>query len=126
MGKNGLFRAGNNDVKVVVGTNQLSEGGETYKSDFVYANPEYTPSIFANDVGLIRVSKEIVFSEKVQPVTLPSSDLVKENYPATLSGWGSIRVSLGPILYKYFLFKKLKNRKKSVFLEKLMKISIFF
>ncbi|XP_043283176.1 transmembrane protease serine 9-like [Venturia canescens] len=87
-----IVGSSNHGIVVVVGTNQLSQGGDSYQSDFVLAHPEYTPSIFANDVGLVRVSKDIVFSEKVQPVKLPSVDVTKENYPAVLSGWGSIRL----------------------------------
>jgi len=46
-----------------------------------------------NDIGLIKLNKDIVFGDKVKPIALPKENFEKFNYPATLSGWGTTSVS---------------------------------
>jgi len=91
-----IIGASAQSVKVIAGTNLLSETGELYQADFLLAHPKYNSWLFANDVGLIRVSVDIVFNEKVQPIRLPKGDFTADDYPAVLSGWGS--TSLGSSL----------------------------
>ncbi|XP_034935567.1 transmembrane protease serine 9-like [Chelonus insularis] len=79
-------------VSVVVGTNSLSKGGEYYKAQVLMVHEKYDSSKFLNDIGLIKVSEEIVFTEKIQPISLPKVDDTFKEYPVKLSGWGSIYV----------------------------------
>lgn len=46
------------------------------------------------DVALVRIRGPFVFSDKVQPIVLPTEDFTKSNYPATLTGWGLLNVSI--------------------------------
>lgn len=46
-----------------------------------------------NDIGLIKLDKDIVFGDKVKPIPLPTKNFDKFNYPATLSGWGTTNVN---------------------------------
>ncbi|KAK0087998.1 hypothetical protein PV325_008052 [Microctonus aethiopoides] len=80
-------------VVVVAGTNRLSHGGVHYKVELVVSNEDYDSGRFANDIGLVRVTKDIEFTEKIHSIPVSTSDLFKEEYPAVLSGWGS--TSLG-------------------------------
>lgn len=47
-----------------------------------------------NDIGLIKVDKDIVFGDKVKPIVLPTKRFEKSNYPTTLSGWGTTNVNI--------------------------------
>lgn len=46
-----------------------------------------------NDIGLIKLNKDIVFGDKVKSIPLPNKRFEKYNYPATLSGWGTTNVN---------------------------------
>lgn len=50
--------------------------------------------VLRNDVALIRVDRDIEFNDKVQPISLPTEDFNKVNYPAVLTGWGLTSVSV--------------------------------
>ncbi|XP_011307750.1 chymotrypsin-2 [Fopius arisanus] len=79
-------------IVVVVGTNTLSRGGTRYKVDLVIPNRNYNPSKFSNDIGLLRLVQKMRFDERVAPISLPSGDFKKVDYPAVISGWGSTRL----------------------------------
>ncbi|KAG8036036.1 hypothetical protein G9C98_004615 [Cotesia typhae] len=74
-------------VKAVVGTNTLSSGGKVYHPDLFIVHKDYK-LVVINDIALIRVSKAIKFTRKVQPVLLPTIDSLTKSYPVKLSGWG--------------------------------------
>lgn len=46
-----------------------------------------------NDIGLIKLDKDIVFGDKVKPIALPTKNFDKSDCPATLSGWGTTNVN---------------------------------
>ena len=78
----------NKIITVVLGTNTLDKGGDEYSSIKIWPHPHYVAAFILNDIGLIKVDKDIVFGEKVQPIALPDEHFDKSNYTATLSGWG--------------------------------------
>ncbi|XP_048507783.1 chymotrypsin-2-like isoform X2 [Athalia rosae] len=84
--------AGSNDdsVAVVVGTTTLDSGGDSYKSLKVIPHPDYSQFLIRDDIGLIEVEKPIVYGDNVKPVVLPTEDFNKTDYPAVLSGWGTL------------------------------------
>lgn len=45
-----------------------------------------------NDIALVRVLRDIVFNENVQPIKLPDSDRNYDNYPFIVTGWGKDEV----------------------------------
>lgn len=79
---------------VVAGTNTLNEGGVIYTAERTIIHPRWGNILIRNDVALLRVSEDIEFGEKVQPIALPTENFTKEDYPAQLSGWGRSTVSL--------------------------------
>ncbi|XP_058795863.1 chymotrypsin-2-like [Phymastichus coffea] len=83
--------AGLNDtaVSVVLGSNRLDRGGEAYRSARSLPHPQYSSLLIRNDIGLVRLDRDIRFGEKVRPVDLPRADFDKADYPAVLSGWGT-------------------------------------
>ncbi|KYN01157.1 Chymotrypsin-1 [Cyphomyrmex costatus] len=76
-------------ITVVLGTNTLNKGGDKYLSIKKLVHPYYNSVLIWNDVGLIKVNKDIVFGDKVKSIALPTKNFDKSNYPATLSGWGT-------------------------------------
>ncbi|KAK0160625.1 hypothetical protein PV328_008016 [Microctonus aethiopoides] len=78
------------DIKVVAGTTKLDEGGDEYYSEQVIGHEDYDSHLIRDDIGLIKVSKDIEFKNSVQPVNLQTHDDTHEsNYYAVLSGWGT-------------------------------------
>ncbi|XP_014599693.1 PREDICTED: chymotrypsin-2-like [Polistes canadensis] len=83
-------------VTVHVGSVLLKEGGKVYQADKLIVNKNYNPYKLVNDVALLHVSKDFVFSALVQPVKLPSNNAVKAGDNVVLTGWGRIYLN-GPI-----------------------------
>ncbi|KAK0174553.1 hypothetical protein PV327_010313 [Microctonus hyperodae] len=78
------------EIKVVAGTTKLDEGGDEYYSERIIGHEDYDSRLIRHDIGLIRVDKDIVFSDSVQPINLPTQgDFHKSDYYAVLSGWGT-------------------------------------
>ncbi|EFN68767.1 Chymotrypsin-1 [Camponotus floridanus] len=76
-------------INVVLGTNTLDKGGDEYSSIKRLVHPYYNSAFIRNDIGLIKLDKDIVFGDKVKPIALPTQNFNKVDYPATLSGWGT-------------------------------------
>lgn len=93
-------------VTVVVGTNLLSNGGDSYHVEKLLSHENYDPLAIRNDIGLVQVSDDIVFGPKVQPVALPIDDFTDFYHNAVLSGWGRISVR---ILYVHSISQYEKN-----------------
>lgn len=77
---------------MVVGSNTLDEGGESYSVEEIINHPQYTSSNISNDIALIKLKDEIKFNERVQPIQLPTED-TRGGENLMLSGWGSTSVS---------------------------------
>ncbi|CAK1540396.1 unnamed protein product [Leptosia nina] len=77
------------DAKVIAGTNSLKSGGDTYEIDQLIRHENYNSTSFANDIMLLKLTKEIKFGKKVATITLPS-----KNTPGSVelvaSGWGYV------------------------------------
>lgn len=80
-------------MQVVVGTNTLNRGGDIYSAIKTVIHPDWSEFFTRNDIGLVQVDREIVWSDKVKPIPLPTEDFTKVDYPAVLAGWGSTQVS---------------------------------
>ena len=104
-----LFSFDNSDIAVVLGSNTLNKGGDVYQSERIISHPKYSSALIRNDIGLIKVDKDIVFGDKVKPVALPSENFSKIDYPAVLSGWGTTSVSISLLqtitLMLFFLYQ---------------------
>ncbi|KAF5285999.1 hypothetical protein FQR65_LT12996 [Abscondita terminalis] len=72
---------------VVVGTNQLNWGGQSYNIAGGYVHEGYDPTKTANDICVLLVTSNIYFSSLVKSIPLASVE--PPNYaPCQLSGWG--------------------------------------
>jgi len=100
-----LFAYSFNDtaITVVLGTNALDKGGDEYLSIKKWIHPHYNSILIRNDIGLIKLNKDIVFGDKVKPIALPTQNFDKSDYPATLAGWGTINVNIKKLVHRYVL-----------------------
>lgn len=79
------------DIVAVVGAVRLTEGGIVIRLNKITAHENYTD--FGNyDVSLIRTQDEIIFTDTVQPIALPTHD-TGDDVRAILCGWGMLGVS---------------------------------
>lgn len=81
------------NIKILVGTNDLKNGGKQYPVSKLIPHEEYNKPSFANDVGLILIDGEIEFNEKVQPIKY-SNKFVKAGTKLRVTGWGRLSVSI--------------------------------
>lgn len=79
-------------LRVTVGTNRWSTGGQTYSISRNVTHPNYVSNIIKNDIGILITSSNIVLNNQVQPVPL-NFNYVGGGVPARAAGWGRIRVS---------------------------------
>lgn len=77
-------------LEILVGTNNLKEGGTYYKAKKYIKHPEFNRPNFANDIALIRVKGSITLNTKVQSIEF-SPDKVPENSTLQLTGWGRLK-----------------------------------
>lgn len=70
----------------VVGTVDRHFDGVTYKIGKIMKHEKYDEHLKHNDISLLRTTKDIVFTDYIQPIALP-----KQNDPgntaAVVSGW---------------------------------------
>ncbi|XP_014215790.1 chymotrypsin-2-like [Copidosoma floridanum] len=78
-------------ISVVAGTNLLEGGHEKiYNSEYIVYHKYYDGNtLLINDIGLIRVDRDIIFDDKVQYVSL-AKDFSLDNRSANLTGWGRL------------------------------------
>ncbi|CAG5035496.1 unnamed protein product [Parnassius apollo] len=79
----------NRTMIVVVGTNSLLAGGDEYSVEDILIHEQYNGNFIYNDVSLIKVSVDIQFSDRVQPIQLPDTN-TESGAELLLSGWGRL------------------------------------
>uniref|UniRef100_A0A336KAP2 CSON005566 protein n=1 Tax=Culicoides sonorensis TaxID=179676 RepID=A0A336KAP2_CULSO len=76
------------NIKIVVGSTLLDEGGIEYKLKQIRLHPEFDNVTLENDIALVETINEIEFGEFVQPIKLvDQKELFGE---VVLSGWGRV------------------------------------
>ncbi|KAL2740060.1 chymotrypsin-2-like [Vespula squamosa] len=91
-----LVRKSPNQITVHAGSVRLDQEEAVYRVEKLIINKNYNSFKLINDIALIRVSKDITFTQLVQPVKLPVSNTVKAGDAVVLTGWGRIYLN-GPI-----------------------------
>ncbi|XP_016838625.2 trypsin Blo t 3 [Nasonia vitripennis] len=93
------------DIKVVVGTNSLYEGTE-YEVVRSIIHEGFDAKTVENDIGLVRVDRDIHFNDKVQPITLASKNTKADgNEIVVLTGWGRIEDYSKPERLQYIILE---------------------
>lgn len=83
------------DYQVLVGTNNVKQGGQRVNPDRLIQHPLYNSPRFHNDIALIRLSQALNLTGNVQAIEADWHE-VPENATITLTGWG--RLSAGGAL----------------------------
>ncbi|KAF5287776.1 hypothetical protein FQA39_LY15712 [Lamprigera yunnana] len=77
----------NDDLTVVVGTNKYNQGGVTHFIESSVYHSGFDFIVAQHDIGLIKLSSDITFNEKVQTIALETEDVA--NVDCIVSGWGT-------------------------------------
>ncbi|XP_020298515.1 chymotrypsin-2-like [Pseudomyrmex gracilis] len=75
------------NTSVAVGSNNLLNA-TLYPAEAFFVHKKYNIEPHLNDIGLIRVSKDIKFNKFVQPINLSNYDRNYENVSLVATGWG--------------------------------------
>ncbi|XP_068244687.1 serine proteinase stubble-like isoform X2 [Palaemon carinicauda] len=69
--------------------------GESIKAKVsrITVHPRYSRSTLQNDLAVLKLSQNVVFTERIKPICLPPSDINVEGKRAIVSGWGRNEVS---------------------------------
>ncbi|XP_072949846.1 transmembrane protease serine 9-like [Epargyreus clarus] len=60
---------------VTVGSNRLFSGGHRVETTNVITHPDWNPSTLENDIAFITLANALPFSDKIQPIALPTNYL---------------------------------------------------
>lgn len=80
-------------VSIVVGDWQRSAAStvrQTLDVDVIKMHPDYNSRTYENDISLVKVTTDIVFSEDVAPVCAPDPANDYVYYKSQCAGWGSL------------------------------------
>ncbi|KAK4883234.1 hypothetical protein RN001_006553 [Aquatica leii] len=72
-----------------VGSNHVSYGGTSYNVKFFICHADFNPNYFTHDISLVKPSRPIEFTFKVQPIAL-NTQYVPSDIDCLTIGWGSI------------------------------------
>lgn len=88
------------DMFAVVGAIRQSSGGVEVELDKVTPHRGFNKIDGKYDVAVLRTAKNIVFTEFIQPIALPTQDLPDDKaVKVALSGWGITKVKSTNIFY---------------------------
>ncbi|KAL9922435.1 tracheal-prostasin [Glossina fuscipes fuscipes] len=57
----------------------------------VFVHENYSPRIYDNDIGVLKLDKPITMSDMVRPVCMPEKNREYEHEEAIITGWGATR-----------------------------------
>lgn len=93
----------------VVGVLHKEEDGLLFYFDNVMPHEEFDYTSMVNDIALIRTDEEIIFTDFIQPIALPTRNLPEEGNVATIvSGWGRVLKASTDIL-QYAIVPTISN-----------------
>lgn len=80
--------------EVLVGTSNLEDGGTSYKISNRISHEKYSSENRDNDIGLLKTSKKIEFTQQVWPIGLPNENpIFHPGLSVIAAGWGWTKVS---------------------------------
>lgn len=63
------------NVKILVGTNNLKQGGTYYQPKKFFQHSRYNKPAFANDIALVLVNQSVAFNDKVQSISFAADSV---------------------------------------------------
>lgn len=82
------------DINIDVGSVYLSKFQTTYKADALIVHPNYNRTLHINDIGLIKLKKDITFNKNITSIALISYDKDFEGVEFIVTGWGRLWVNI--------------------------------
>ncbi|KAJ0176086.1 hypothetical protein K1T71_008260 [Dendrolimus kikuchii] len=79
-----------NYFNVILGSNTIFRGGVRITTSDVVMHPQWTPSIVANDIAVLRINY-VAYTDVIQPIALPSGNEINNlfvGWTALASGFG--------------------------------------
>lgn len=93
------------NIKVIVGFPGIF-GFTRYELNRIINHPKFKQRKLENDISVLRTTRVIVFTPRVQQIALPTTDVPPEgNVLATVSGWGQYRVTIVVVFVTFNRFK---------------------
>lgn len=86
------------DMEILVGTNDLTKGGQYYKVEKLIPHEHYNNPEFAYDIAVVQLKDKIKYGPKVKAIELGTGE-VPDGAKVTLTGWGRLSVSLTRFYY---------------------------
>lgn len=80
-------------VYAVVGASNRLNGGLNVRLNKITPHKGFNMNVLEYDISLLRAAKNIVFTNLIQPIALPTHK-GEDNSPVILSGWGVHEVSI--------------------------------
>lgn len=81
------------DVIALVGAFRQSSGGVEIELDTITPNKGFNVTFVRFDVAVLRTATEIIFSELIQPIALPTADTPDDrSVQVVIAGWGRHKV----------------------------------
>lgn len=81
-------------IRVRLGEYDFENEGETEASTYDLASmkmhEQYDPQTFENDIAVLTLDRNVIFSKSVQAACLPDSDFDYTGTRGTVTGWGTI------------------------------------
>ena len=81
-------------IRVRLGEYDFENEGETESSTYDLASmkmhEQYDPQTFENDIAILTLDRNVIFSKSVQAACLPDSDFDYTGTRGTVTGWGTI------------------------------------
>ncbi|CAG9860207.1 unnamed protein product [Phyllotreta striolata] len=78
-------------LSILAGTKNIDEKGTAIKVEYFIMHEKYDTETYTYDydIAILKLSKNLTFSSKIQPILLPSEDTqVSVGEPVTIAGWG--------------------------------------
>ncbi|KAF5287272.1 hypothetical protein FQR65_LT02145 [Abscondita terminalis] len=83
-----VYGQSSSNLQVVAGTNKQSVTANSIQVQSIFVHEDYSSWTTVNDISLLHLSEDLVYSEKVQPIALGTATL-GAGVECTLSGWGT-------------------------------------
>ncbi|CAO1420930.1 unnamed protein product [Diamesa hyperborea] len=79
---------------VRVGSNRITTGGQVITLARIINHESYNPRTLANDINILKLSRNLVFSASIRAILLPAQGMaIPHGSMATVSGWGTVNTA---------------------------------
>lgn len=74
-----MHRESTDFIEVLVGTNDLTTGGQYYKVQNFVMHENYNEKWHQNDIAVVKIDDQFEFNDKVQPIAYTSDEIPDES-----------------------------------------------